>query len=47
MRCLPFLVLLAAGAAAQSLIRETHLDDQMKKFGLRQDWAAGKRGRQR
>src|SRR5262249_22034907 len=31
----------------ESLIRETHLDDQMKKFGLWQDWAAGKRGRQR
>jgi carboxypeptidase Q len=34
-------------AQIESLIRETHLDDQMKKFGLWQDWAAGKRGRQR
>jgi hypothetical protein len=39
--------LLAACAAMQSLIRETHLDDQIKQFGLWQDWGAGKRGRQR
>ena len=31
----------------EALIGETHLDDQLKKFGLWQDWAAGKRGRQR
>lgn len=31
----------------ESLIQETHLDDQLKKFGLWQDWAAGKRGRSR
>jgi carboxypeptidase Q len=34
-------------AQIETLIRDTHLDDQMKKFGLWQDWAAGKRGRQR
>ncbi len=34
-------------AQIESLIRETHLDDQLKKFGLWEDWAAGKRGRQR
>jgi hypothetical protein len=47
MRSRPLLVLLAVSAAAQSLIRETHLDDQMKKFSLWRGWAAGKRGRQR
>jgi len=34
-------------AQIESLIRETHLDDQMKRFGLWEGWAAGKRGRQR
>jgi carboxypeptidase Q len=34
-------------AQIESLIQETHLDDQLKRFGLWQDWAAGKRGRTR
>jgi hypothetical protein len=31
----------------ESLIQETHLDDQMKGFGLWDDWAGGKRGRRK
>lgn len=32
-------------AEIEALIGETHLDDQMKAFGLWDTWAAGKRGR--
>jgi carboxypeptidase Q len=30
----------------EAIIQETHLDDQMKGFGLWEDWVNGKRGRQ-
>ncbi|MGZ4872741.1 MAG: hypothetical protein ACXV99_12655 [Candidatus Angelobacter sp.] len=31
----------------ESLIQETHLDDQLKAFELWQSWTSGKRGRAR
>jgi carboxypeptidase Q len=32
-------------AQIETLMKETHLDDQMKAFGLWDAWAGGKRGR--
>jgi hypothetical protein len=32
-------------AEIEQLMRETHLDDQMKTFGLWADWESGARGR--
>jgi hypothetical protein len=29
----------------EQTFRETHLDDQLKTFGIWQDWESGKRGR--
>ena len=34
-------------AQVEALVKETHLDDQLKAFGMYQEWAQGTRGRAR
>jgi len=32
-------------AQIEQTLRETHLEEQLKTFGMRNDWESGKRGR--